>query len=368
MSEDVTIIIPTYNDTYDKIKCSLDSIATQSEYDLSAIEVIIVDDCSGTNIINWDKVLEMYPSLNIKYSKLQENKGPGVARQVGLDMASGDFVFFLDCGDCLFDNSVLKTFDEYKNLGSDIIATKIHDADSGKKRRSFLFNNAYIFGIFIKKQFLDTNNIRFNEVLRWEEDAYFEQLLRYYSPNVVSTHTVGYTYSNNQDSITRQNDHEYQNNFGGFSAMVVKSMLLCDFYKSKKDYGDLIEELIKILSLCYARFYTNIFQENNISERQSNIIYLLKVLLEKFKLNKLEENNSLSEEFRQLFVKDLFKRNTMYKYQGQPEIPYDKINEFMKLIINFENLNGDYSIEGTNITIEELLARENGYSNGIKKH
>ena len=362
MSKDVTIIIPTYNDTYDKVKCSLDSIAMQSEYDLSAIEIIIVDDCSNTNKVDWNKVLEIYPSLTIKYTKLQENKGPGVARQVALDMASGDFVFFLDCGDCLFDNSVLKTFDEHKNLDSDIIATKMYDADSGNKRRSFLFNNAYIFGIFIKKQFLDANNIRFSEVLRWEEDAYFEQLLRYHSPNVVYTHTVGYTYSNDQDSITRQNKHEYQNNFGGFSAMVVKSLLLCDFYNSQKDYESLISETIKILSLCYARFYPSIYQENNISERQSNILYLLKILLEKFGLK------TDSEDFRKLFVKDLFRRNTVYKYHNTPEIPYDKIDEFMKLIINFENLNGDYSIEGTNITIEELLARENNYSSEIKKH
>ena len=362
MSKDLTIIIPTYNDTYDKVKCSLDSIAMQCEYDLSAIEVIIVDDCSNKNKVDWNKVLEMYPSLNIRYTKLLENKGPGVARQVALDMASGDFVFFLDCGDCLFDNSVLNTFDKYKDLDGDIIATKMYDTDSGNKRRSFLFNNAYVFGIFIKKQFLDANNIRYSEVLRWEEDAYFEELLRYYSPKVVYTHIVGYTYNNDQDSITRQNDHEYQNNFGGFSAMVVKSMLLCDFYNSQNDYESLISATIQILSLCYARFYSNIYQENNISERQSNILYLLKILLEKYSLK------TDSEDFRKLFVKDLFRRNTIYKYYGTSEVPYDKIDEFLAFIRDFENLNGVYHIEGTNITVEELLSKGNTYSSGIKKH
>ena len=334
----------------------------QCEYDLSAIEVIIVDDCSNKNKVDWNKVLEMYPSLNIRYTKLLENKGPGVARQVALDMASGDFVFFLDCGDCLFDNSVLNTFDKYKDLDGDIIATKMYDTDSGNKRRSFLFNNAYVFGIFIKKQFLDANNIRYSEVLRWEEDAYFEELLRYYSPKVVYTHIVGYTYNNDQDSITRQNDHEYQNNFGGFSAMVVKSMLLCDFYNSQNDYESLISATIQILSLCYARFYSNIYQENNISERQSNILYLLKILLEKYSLK------TDSEDFRKLFVKDLFRRNTIYKYYGTSEVPYDKIDEFLAFIRDFENLNGDYHIEGTNITVEELLSKGNTYSSGIKKH
>ena len=56
-------------------------------------------------------------------------------------------------------------------------------------------------------------------------------------------------------------------------------MLLCDFYNSQNDYESLISATIQILSLCYARFYSNIYQENNISERQSNILYLLKILL-----------------------------------------------------------------------------------------
>lgn len=361
MDKDLTIIIPTFNDAYEKIMCSLDSIAAQNDYNLSDIEIIIFDDCSNTNKIDWNKVFEMYPALNLKYRRLQENKGPGVARQIALDIATGKFVFFLDSGDCLFDNSVLKTFNEYKNNDSDIIATKIYDEDSGNKRRSFQFNNAYIFGIFIRKQFLEFNNIRFSKVLRWEEDAFFEQLLRYYSPKVTYTHTIGYTYSDNQDSITRQNDHEYQNNYSGFSAMVVKSILLCDFYKSKKDYAHLIDESINILSLCYARFYADIFKEKNISDRQNKILYLLNILLNKF------EFQINSEEFRQLFIKYLSRRNTMYEYYGTPEIPYDKINEFMHLIINLENLNEDYLIEGTNITIKDLLTMENVYSDENKK-
>lgn len=362
MDKDLTIIIPTYNDTLEKIKCSLDSIVIQGECNLSTIEIIIVDDCSNHNIVDWNKIIELYPSLNIRYIKLQENKGPGVARQVALNIASGNFVFFLDCGDCLFDSSVLKTFNECKNLDNDIISTKIYDADSGNKRRSFLFNNAYIFGIFIRKQFLEENNIKFSDVLRWEEDAFFEELLRYYSPKIVSTHTIGYTYSNDPDSITRQNNHEYQNNYGGFSAMVVKSILLCDFYKSEKDYNSLIEEMINTLSLCYSRFYSSIFQENNISERQCNILYLLRILLEKFDLK------TDSKEVRKLFIKDLYKRNYMNKHEGKIEVSYDKIDEFILFVQNFENTNGNYPIEGTNITIEKLLARENAYSSGIKKH
>lgn len=57
----------------------------------------------------------------------------------------------------------------------------------------------------------------------------------------------------------------------------------------------------------------------------------------------------------------------MYEYHGVSGIPYDRINEFMHLIINPENLNEDYLIEGTNITIKDLLTMENVYSDENKK-
>lgn len=61
MRKDLTIIIPTYNDTNDKIKCSLDSIVLQSDYDLSKIEVIVVDDNTTNKLIDWNEISKLYP-------------------------------------------------------------------------------------------------------------------------------------------------------------------------------------------------------------------------------------------------------------------------------------------------------------------
>ena len=215
---------------------SLQSITSQKNYDFSKIEVIIVDDCSDINSINWDELKNKYSFLNINYIRCSQNRGPGVARQTALNVALGKFIFFLDCGDTLYDDSVLNTFSNFNNQNYDIICTKIYDEEIGSKRRSFLFNNAYIFGIFINSDFIKKNNIKFSNVLRWEEDTFFENLLRYYKPKVTATRTIGYTYSNDGDSITRKNNHEYQNELTGFSAMIVKSLLLCEFYKKNRDY------------------------------------------------------------------------------------------------------------------------------------
>lgn len=362
MNKELTIIMPTYNDSFDKINRTLQSIVSQKEYDFSKIEVIIVDDCSTKGQINWNELLNRYHSLNINYMKLPENKGPGVARQTALNIATGDFIFFLDCGDTLFDDFVLKEFNNNKNLDCDIISTKIYDVDSGNKRRSFLFNNAYIFGIFIKKQFLTEHNINFSEILRWEEDAFFEEQLRYYYPKVVSTKTVGYTYNDDSDSITRKNDHEYQNEFSGFSAMVIKSILLCEFYKRQQDYERIIHEVCQILSVCYSRFYDSIFKTQDVTERISKIMYLLRCLIENVGL-KVD-----SEKFISIFIKNMYRKNYIYQAYGKEQIPYDKIHDFILLISTYNNLFDDYHIEGTNVTVSELLNIINNKNSELKKH
>lgn len=132
MKKDLTIIIPTYNDTIEKIKCSLNSIALQNDYDLSKIEVIVVDDATTIKSIDWNEILKLYPQLNIKYIQLSENKGPGNARQIGLDKAAGDFIYFLDCGDSLYDSTVLATFNSKKTEDCDIISTKLYDEEKKK--------------------------------------------------------------------------------------------------------------------------------------------------------------------------------------------------------------------------------------------
>lgn len=345
MTKELTIIIPTYNDSLEKIKCSLDSIIKQKNYDFSKLEIIVIDDNSTTSLIDWDEVLKLYAKLNIKYLKLSQNKGPGNARQVGLDNSCGEFVYFLDSGDSLYDNSVLQIFTKRKTAFCDIIATRMFDEGVKSRRLSFVFNNAYIFGIFIRKEFIVSNNIRFSEFLRWEEDAYFEELLRYYNPRVISLRNTSYSYNFDPTSITRNNNHEYQNEFGGFSAMVVKSILLCDFYEQEKDYASFNAEVIRVLVLCYVRFYPYLFGELSISERMYKIFFLLNLLLRKSKI----DTNSM--EFEQLLFQKMYQRMVIYNNS----VPLEMVYEFISLIRVSENLYDDYLIEGTNITINELM-------------
>ena len=104
----LSIIIPLYNkEKY--IERNLESLITQ---DLSPneYEIIIVDDGST------DSGAQIAQSHADKYENIrffsQENGGPSVARNKGLDMAKGDYVYFLDADDFLAPN-ILKSVLEF---------------------------------------------------------------------------------------------------------------------------------------------------------------------------------------------------------------------------------------------------------------
>lgn len=80
----LSVVVPAYN-CLDTLGNVLSSIAVQQNN--NEIEVIIADDCSTDD---YTKMIEYYSTiLSIQYIKLEKNSGPGVARQVGLDHATG---------------------------------------------------------------------------------------------------------------------------------------------------------------------------------------------------------------------------------------------------------------------------------------
>lgn len=97
-----SIVIPVYNGADVITKC-LDSIYLQG---LSAndFEVVCVNDCSTDNtveVIEEYKLRRKYSNLNIVNHSI--NKRSGGARNTGIKRASGAYILFIDCDDCLQD-------------------------------------------------------------------------------------------------------------------------------------------------------------------------------------------------------------------------------------------------------------------------
>lgn len=103
----VTIIIPTFNRA-DTIEATVNSCLDQSYLNL---EIIVIDDGSTDdthyllekNILN-NKIIYIY----------QQNSGRSKARNLGLKMAKGEFIQFLDSDDLLEKNKIEKQINKIK--------------------------------------------------------------------------------------------------------------------------------------------------------------------------------------------------------------------------------------------------------------
>lgn len=91
MEKTLSIIIPHYNSPA-KLGRLLNTIPERDE-----IEVIVVDDCSTKSLEEFEEVKEAHPGVLFLDSK--KNGGPGQARNIGLDRASGEFILFSDSDD-----------------------------------------------------------------------------------------------------------------------------------------------------------------------------------------------------------------------------------------------------------------------------
>ena len=143
----VSVIIPVYNSEQYLRDC-LDSLLNQT---LKEIEIICVDDGSTDNSLS---ILNNYSKIDNRIIILkQENKGGGIARNYGMSIAKGEYLFFLDSDDFFEENLLYETVKAADNTLADIVIClfKRYNNTSGnysdenfgfikKNFRKFLFN------------------------------------------------------------------------------------------------------------------------------------------------------------------------------------------------------------------------------------
>jgi len=86
----VSVIIPFYN----RVKWLLEAVHSVLAQTYQDFEVILIDDGSSESL---DELAELRDE-RIRYVR-QQNKGPAAARNVGLDLARGRYIAFLDADD-----------------------------------------------------------------------------------------------------------------------------------------------------------------------------------------------------------------------------------------------------------------------------
>lgn len=111
----ISVIIPVYNgEKY--IKRCINSLINQT---YKNIEIIIINDGSKDNSINIIKEISEKDKRIIIIDK--ENQGVSIARNAGIEKASGDYIMFVDVDDWVKTNMIEQMYKVIKKENVDIV-------------------------------------------------------------------------------------------------------------------------------------------------------------------------------------------------------------------------------------------------------
>ncbi len=125
--EMVSVVIPSYN----REKLITRSIASVLNQTWQAFEIIVVDDASTDDTA---RVVAGINDSRIRYIRLEENKGAGGARNVGVDAAKYDYIAFQDSDDEWLPTKLEKQMEKMFEQGADY--GMVYCRFGGKKRGS----------------------------------------------------------------------------------------------------------------------------------------------------------------------------------------------------------------------------------------
>lgn len=140
----ISVIIPIFNSELYLKEC-LDSVCNQTFRNL---EIICINDGSTDNSLS---ILQDYGKRDDRIKIIdQKNGGPGVARNVGLNISNGKYIYFMDSDDFLELNALedLYSIAEEKNL--DILLFKLCSFNDKTYEK---FKNPYYEMGFLNKYF-----------------------------------------------------------------------------------------------------------------------------------------------------------------------------------------------------------------------
>ena len=191
-----SIIVPVYNTAKYLAEC-FNSIFAQTQKE---IEVIAIDDGST------DDSLSILEDFKKKHPEMivvsQKNEGPGSARNKGIELARGEFIYFMDSDDCLIDMAMEICYHYAKSNQLDFImfdAETFGDVKHNKdqyNRKDIITDQGIVFSgeefadkywveafcvspclLYISSQFIKEHNLRFLQWFYYEDNEFYCKMM-----------------------------------------------------------------------------------------------------------------------------------------------------------------------------------------------
>ena len=198
----VDLIIPTFK-ARATLPMALDSLVAQTK---KFFIVTIVQDADGED---YTDIIERYKErgLQIRLLQMEENGGPGAARQYGMDRdLKSEFFMFMDADDLLNPRAIEVLSKEIKANNADVVISDFLVTEKDGTSHLMNVDNTpctWTHGKIYRAQYLRDKNIRFLPGLRLNEDSYFNLVAVNSTKNKFKIHEVTYVWHRNDNSLTR---------------------------------------------------------------------------------------------------------------------------------------------------------------------
>lgn len=338
----VSIIIPVYNCLNYLPKC-LESVINQTYSDM---EVILVDDGStdGSSLI-CDEYAERYSFIQTIH---QENTGPGMARNAGLDVIKGDFLTYIDADDYVAEKYVEVLVNLLQKYHADIAEvgivwmypTRNYFENSDENIIEFSGSDVLIKDYFSKERQIRNctagrmynmekfKNIRFSEKSIGEDSEYSLKMLSK-CECLVKYHKCLYCCRAYQESLTRK-----PMNHKNFDIVEIAFRDAFFVEKSGVKLNDWEYIFQRFIQMCYGLLEMLAVQkkEKYFSEEMDNMILIYEKMNELAKKHSIELSEKLSQDIKNI---DVWARN--YRKKNRKKIILGKCKSIIsKSVGNFK--------------------------------
>ena len=345
MQTDLSVIIPVYNaEKY--LKRCLDSVLKSIENSNDKnIQIIIINDGSNDNC---DKIIKTYLEIykNIDYI-VQDNKGIGATRNIGIEKSKGEYISFVDSDDEIDINFFKSLLDKILIEQSDIV---VCDCQTVEGNRKYVYSarnkniDMILFSIFdisivaspwnkIYKKSL-FNNLKFPEVYGYEDLATIPcTLLK--SSKISYVNKPYYNYYINSDSIMHSK-------FDKSKLKIIDSLNLLFERIDKLGLEKKIEDKIKYM-IFFRRYYEDILEKivlnkENKSENLTYFVDSISDMLSNMKNNIFFMNNiKRSSKIKQIFNKILIYAVTKKKIRLLKVLLYNKKLFYRCIMVKYDS-------------------------------